>query len=148
MTTNLEKPAWVYDETYGFLNENARRLAEILNDWDPHLRLLFIPERGRHAEDIKPYAIAYFSSVVQERPDYFIEQYTETEIQDPAAILGRLWNMRESDPNVVLDNMEKARKALQLKKDVEAAEERMDMARSMIRSPFHTYRFNGKKLRF
>lgn len=146
MTTNLEKPAWVYDETYGFLNENARRLAEVLADWDPRLRLLFIPERGRHAEDIKPYAIAFFTSPFQERPDYFIEMYTETEIQDPSTILARLWNMRENDPNTVLDNMEKARKTIELKKQLEAAEEREDRAKSMIRSPFHTYRHNGKKL--
>lgn len=149
MKSLTEKPAWIYDQDYGWLNENHARLAEVLFDWDEHLRLLFIPEKARHAEDVKPYAIAYYHTPTQERPSYFVCQLTEAEVCDPARVLAMLFDMRDQDVNKVLDNAEAARKIIQAKKQEEEMEQQRDMAISMLRSPLHTYKADsGRKYRF
>jgi hypothetical protein len=135
-----EKPAWVFDETYGFLNENARRLAEVLADFDEHLRLTFIPERQRQAGDVKPYAIAYFHSPAQFEPSYFIMHMTETEINDPGKVLGQLFNMRNENIVTRLERAEAAENLIRMKKEIEAAEERKDVVKSMASTRKHRYK--------
>ena len=138
--------ALVYDSSRNeFVNAKHQRIAEIIADYDPDLRLLFIPQRDRTAADIYPYAIGHGNDAV----GYDIIMYVKEEELDER-LLARLWmnDSRKNDPLHYLEKLEEAREAVQLKEELEKREERMDKAKFMIRSPYHTINMgNGKKIR-
>lgn len=141
---------WIHDDTYGWINENHQRLAEVLSDWDDHLRLMFIPDSQRVGTDLKPYAVGWFDSPIQPVPTYIICYLTQIEVSNPEGVLAMLFDMRDKtmngDLNKHLDNLEAAHQIMQQKNRAEELAEKADLARSMWKSPLHTYRMGkGKK---
>ncbi len=131
------------EEVGAFLSEDHRRFAEIINDYEPTLFLVFIPPAKRDPEDKHPYAIVHMPEGQEAYPVMIL---SETEMENPQAILARLFlNDREKgDPAANLAAMEIAAKAMRLHKQAEEEEAQRDLAASVLRSPLHTYRHNGK----
>lgn len=135
----------VFDPDSGhFLSEKHRRIGEIINDYNPDLHLVWIPPTDRNAEDTMPFAILH---TPPGRPEYIVFKVAEDEVD--ARLLARLWenDMAVNNPLRRLEALEAANQAILYKKQMEEAEERADIARSMFKSPLNVYRFGGKDLR-
>lgn len=142
MTTSVGKKI-LDQETGQWVNQKHQWVAEIINDYDPHLRLLWIPEGLRTAGDIYPYAIGFYDNEFSE--PHIVCYVMEDELNEK--ILAKLFSMRNAaaDPNKLIDTMDAAKKILKAKADMERHAELHDKARSLWKTPLHTYRMDGKK---
>ena len=126
-----------------FVSREHQRIAEIIQDYDPTLRLVFIPPADRNQNDPteKPFAVAHFPEDAAPYIAFFAEECDHR-------ILERLFSndLTKTDVKSALEAAEAAQQAIKLKKELEEEEMRQDMAQSMIRSPLHSYRHNGKKI--
>ncbi len=120
-----------------FVSENHARIAEIISDYDPTLRLAWIPPEKREPGD-QPFAVIHSPLG---RPEYIV-CYSDT-IDEK--LLERIFSM-DSTKNDVWSDIERsqaAAEALRLKKQMDEMEEANDLRRSIIKSLKHTYRHNG-----
>lgn len=131
-------------ESGHFISEKHQRIAEIIHDYDPNVHLVWIPPKDRNENEEYPFAIVH---TPPGKPEYIVFKFPEEELDE--RILARLWSNDSSknDPMGHLEAMEAAKQAVEYKKQMELAEERQDIARSMFNSPLNYYRLNGKKLR-
>lgn len=135
-----------------FLNEDHRRMAEVLADYNPYFSLVWIPPKDRTAEDIKPYAILDSSPNIK---PYVMRYLSEEEMKNPSAILswifeGDLNRNRPGDVLAKIEAEELARKLMDTKRehDILAAQE--DLTAFMVsggRDKKHYIRHNGETLR-
>lgn len=134
---------WV-PEANAFVSDKVRRVAEVINDYDPKLFLAPIPDQIREANPGKSHAL------IHEQLDgrkYIVKVLAEDEINE--TLLQWLW-LHDNEKDNVLSRMEAldaARKAIQLKADMEKREADKDVAASILKSNLHTYRHNGKVYR-
>jgi hypothetical protein len=133
----------VYDpDSDSWVNENFQRVAEIINDLDPTLRLLWIPPAQRLATDIEPYAVAQMRWGFE---PYIIFYVKEEELD--ARVIAKLFDSRSDDLNAKIDHMEAARKLMEAKQNEERLAEIGDRAYSMWHSPKHYYELGkGQRL--
>lgn len=126
-----------------FVSREHQRIAEIIQDYDPDLYLVFIPPADRNHDDPteKPWAVVHMPGG---KAPYFVFYADECDER----ILERLWrnDQNVNNPLSELEAKEAAQQAIKYKKEMEQLEMQADIAKSMIRSPLHTYRINGKKL--
>jgi len=126
-----------------FVSREHERIAEIIQDYDPTLRLVFIPPKDRNPDDPneKPFAVAHFPEDAAPYIAFFSDTCDER-------ILERLFSndLTKNDVGAMLDASEAAKEAIKLKKQMEDLEYRADIAKSMWRSPKHSYQHNGKKI--
>lgn len=114
-----------------FLSADHMRIAEIINDFDPTLFLVWIPPENREPEDIYPYAVVC-------RPDdgseYLVLRIRENEMDH--RVLARLWERDSKNGNVLdlLDAENAAIQAMEYKKQMEDFQEKSEMAAWAIRS--------------
>lgn len=138
---------YVYDEGSGeFINAKFQRIAEVINDWNPEVFLLWIPRNARGAGDTKPYAIQHRPS--DGRAPYIIKYLSEEELDH--RVIADLWTMGQNTQDLVayLDKLEAAQEALRLKEQEEELMETFDKMHTILSSPLHTYRLgNGKVIR-
>lgn len=135
----------IYDPDAGeWVNENYQHIAEVINDWDPRLRLMWIPEQQRTPEDKYPYAIGFFESELA--APYIVMHVAEDELDE--RLIAKLFDMRDAakDPHTRLKNLEDAKAILEAKQRVEEQAELHDMARTLWKSPLHSFRHNGRTL--
>lgn len=132
----------IYDETSGqWINEKFQRIAEIIHDLSPSLALLWIPPSERQEGDADPYAVMHTNHAGEQ----YIFMYIKEEELDERVIAKIL----EADSDTLierLNKMEAAKELLRAKEQEDRNAEMADMARSMWRSPLHSYRHNGKVL--
>jgi len=130
------------EDSETWVSEKFQQLAEVINDWDPRLRLLWIPERNRGPGDIYPYAVGFFDNEFSE--PHIILYLLEEELN--SGVLGTLFNMRDNAQNVLekLENMEQAKKIMEAKAQMEHQAELHDKARALWKTPLHTYTMDGK----
>lgn len=140
-TVNAFGTDHIYDSAVGhFISQKHRRIAEIINEYEPSLSLAWIPPDDRTEDERFPFA------VVQSRPgqeDYIVMLLREDELDE--RVLARLWTIDASknDPMARLNALEAARKAIEYKEELERREEMHDRAKSIFHSPLHTYRLGG-----
>ena len=145
--------AGTWDSESGeFVNEDHRRLAEILHDYNPYFALAWIPPKDRNADDTKPFAIVDNSPNVEQ---YIMRTLSEQEMKNPTAILQWVFegDLNRNRPGDVLARMEAeelARKLMDTKRqeDVVAAQE--DLMAFMVsggREKKHYIRHDGQTLR-
>lgn len=122
-----------------WVNENFSRLAEIIHDFDPYLELVYIPpaERTNPEDHSRAYAI------VDNNPRFrrHVIMYASHDA-DPQKILAELF-ASNSDKNDVLsyiDKEEAARKAFEMKKQMEDDEAKRDKVIWWLKTPLHTAR--------
>lgn len=133
-----------FDSNSGvWVNERFQRIAEIINDWDSHLSLLYIPERDRTEADVYPYAVAYTNN--EFAPPHIILHVTEAELNEN--LLARLFDMRDNaqDIHTKLANLEAARALVEAKEQEDHQAELHELAYAMWHTTKHTYRVGDKK---
>lgn len=129
MQTYLDQTAGVWDSESGeFLNSDHQRLAEILKDYNPYMSLVWIPTKNRDDTDTKPYAIL---SEIPGKPRHIVRYLSEMEMRNPAEVLawvfeGDVTRHRPEDIISRIESRERAQKLMDLKKQQEDAEARMD----------------------
>lgn len=129
----------ILDQESGqWVNEKYQHIAEIINDWDSRLRLLWVPENLRNPRDEYPYAVGFFENEFSE--PHIILFVKEEELD--ARIIAKLFDMRDAakDPQARLDNLQRAEAIIREKANMEWREEQMEMAKTLIKSPLHRYR--------
>lgn len=121
-----------------FVSERHARIAEIIQDYDPSLELAWIPPDKREPGDA-PFAVIHRPLG---QPDYVV-CYSD----DPdERLLARIFEGDKKNGNV-LDQIEAhnaAVKAMELKKQMEEAEERADLTSSILKGKYY-YQHNGVK---
>lgn len=105
-----------------FVSERFERMARIVQDYDEHLELQWIPPEHRTKKDQPPYQIWDY------RGNYVVFRFSEQEALFPEQILARLWSGDTTKHNVLeyLDALEAADKALKLKEEIDKREEAQD----------------------
>lgn len=134
----------ILDEDTGrFLSSKHMRIAEIIQDYNPTLHLAWIPPDQRGELDREfPFCVLHFA---ENGKQYVVHKYRENEVDE--RILADLFSRDMSKTDVLgrLEAEEKAREAYALKRRMEEAEERQDFIASVVKSPLHTYRHNGRR---
>lgn len=134
--------AYILDSEVGhFVSEDHRRVAEIINEWDPTVELLWIPVDQRAHNEEFPFALRHSPP---DRPPYIIRKLRESEVN--ANLIAWLWsNDMGRDPHAVqqrIDALYNAQEALKLKKQMERREADNDLALSILKGK-NWYRHNG-----
>lgn len=105
-----------------WVSENYERLARVVQDYDPQFELRWVPPENRETpeERQKPYVIwdTKFNNVV----------FYCSELDSPQEILSRLFlgDTTKHDVLAVLDAQNAAARALEMKEQIDAAEERQE----------------------
>ena len=138
---NLLNSAMVATEDGKFVSAEHQRIAELIQDYDPDLHLAWIPPENRTLQDTHPWAVLHmqvghpvYVALTAENCDH--------------RIVARLWEHDNKTQNVLslLETEEAALQAIKLKRDMDAADERKDLVKSIARSPLNDYRVNGKNI--
>ncbi len=138
MTSPLGLPdVYVPTEEGYFVSESHARIAEIISDYDPTLRLAWIPPDKREAGD-QPFAVIH---APLGRPEYIVCYADDAN----EALLERIFSM-DSTKNDVWSQIERsqaAAEAVKMKKKMDEMEEAKDLTTSIIKSKKHVYRHDG-----
>lgn len=117
------------------------RIAEIIKDYDPSLSLVWIPVDQRSVEDRGREFAIVCDPPGQQR--YTVLHCSAEEVDH--RLLARLFRGDLAKNNVLgwLDAIDEAKQIIKAKQDLEMAEERQELVRSIIRSPKSVYKHNG-----
>lgn len=129
---------YVYDPKSGeFINSKFQRVAEIIHDFDPTLSLVWIPQANRKTEEEKkkPYALTHCPLGGEPYIIFFLDEEDLNE-----KLIATIFQARNNAENLndILDAEEAARRAMNLREQMELHEQEMDKARFLARSPLHT----------
>ena len=123
------------------LSVKHERLAQIIYDLDDTLRLAFIPENQRSTFDKHPFAVLHTPS--NGSGTYIAMTIAENEMDE--RVIAKLIK-RDTHKGAVLDEIEAQEAALRLftaNEAMEEAEEKRDLAVSVLKSHKNVYRHNG-----
>lgn len=129
----------------GLYTEHQRRIAGIIRDMYPTVRLLRMEPGHPQFNPEKPFALVDEPNVLQ---PYVIRCLAESEI-DHRLIASLIENDTQNANSTVnkLDLLAAAEKLVQAKAEADWEAERKDMLKSMLKSNKHTYKHDGKVLR-
>src|SRR5690606_41549331 len=101
-------------------------IAEIIQDYNPELSLMWIPPANRTDEDTKPYVVVHTQADGQQYPIFYL---TEDELDH--RVLGRIFaaDMKKHNPNNVMAEIEayeNAQKILEAKEYEDKMAEKAD----------------------
>jgi hypothetical protein len=135
--------AYILDSEVGhFISEEHRHVAELINDYEPTLFLVWIPPDKRAFNEEFPFAILHRP---EGHPEYIVRKVRENEVN--ADLIAWIWmNDQARGGKDVLSRvqaMEDAREAMKLKKQAEQAEANGDLAMSILKGKNY-YRHNGR----
>jgi hypothetical protein len=129
----------------GLYTEEQRRVARIISDIFPTVRLIRM-EPGHPAFDPqKPYALIDEPNLA---PPYHIKNVAESEID--ARLIAGLAENNTHDPNSKVNRLqllEMANSLLRAKEEQEYLEERKDIMKSAMATKKHAWTHNGKTIR-
>lgn len=131
----------IFDAESGyFISAEHQRIAELINDYDPNLFLVWVPPSDRNSETSHPFGIIHRTP----NGDYWVRKVKESELN--AELIAWLWTNDNERNNTLayLEKIEQANEALKLKKQMEELEAQKDIALTILKSPLHTFRHNGK----
>lgn len=151
MSTHLHQNTHVWNSELGcFISTKHEQLAQVLQDYNRNLSLVFIPPAQRDETDTKPFAI--LDTTPGRRP-YIVRYLTTHEIDNTEEVLawvfeGDLTKHRPSDVLSRMEARERAERALKLKAEMEYREESIDLAEYVFseRSPNYM-KHNGQTYR-
>jgi hypothetical protein len=132
--------AMVPSETGEWISDKFARLNEILQDYDPHLQLKWIPPDKRTRDDKKPYVVW---DTVSDKPVVFAGEWEE-----PYDVLATVFQADSQKNGHVLDRLtavENAYKLTRVKEYMDTMEQAADEAKFMMKSPLNTITMHGKK---
>jgi hypothetical protein len=127
------------DENGNFVSEKQRRIAEILNDYDPNLQLQWIPPGQRSQSDLA-FRVVHMAPG---RAPYLVLTASELDERLLARVFAADQQRAAQSPLSFVDNYNAA---LELSRAKEAEEARMndhDLAASILRNRKSHYRHGG-----
>lgn len=125
------------------LSAEHLRIAEILQDYNPQLDLVWIPPENRLPED-KGLFWAVRCTPSDGRKPYLLFQLREDEIDH--RVLERVFEQDlHKNPDFLskLERKEAAMRLVDMKRQMDEAEERRAFVKSVFSSPKSTYKHNG-----
>lgn len=138
-----------FDKIDGLYGEHQRRIAEVIRDVFPSVRLMRLDALHPSFDPERPFALVDEPKLVgRDLPSYVIRTLRESEID--ARLLAELLENNTHDPNATvnrLDILQMAEAAVKAKAEVEWMEERRDVMKSIMKSNKNTYKHDGKVLR-
>jgi hypothetical protein len=153
MTTSFASSAQVWNPEMGeFISESHRHLAEVLNDYNPNLNLVYIPIKDRLPGDTKPFAI------LEHKPGWepqIIRYLSEQDMKNPSAILAWVFEgdmTKNGGVNGLLRRIElqeNAERLMVMKARQEELEDIIEYGAFLStggRNKLHTIHQNGKKI--
>lgn len=129
--------AMIYDTVSGeYISQKMNRIQEIIQDYDPDLRLAWIPPKERTVFDKFPFVLIH--SPVG-KPEYIAMTLKESEVNE--SLIARLFLHDNRNVSVLerLEAEEAAHKALRLKEELDRREMRQEIVSTIIKSPLNTY---------
>jgi hypothetical protein len=138
---------YIFDQTSGrLLSQEHQRIAELINDYDPDLYLVWIPPEDRDTEDARdlPFAIRHCP---ENAAPYIARRMKESEV-DERLIAWLFQNDAQrsgGDPVGRIEAEIRAKEAVKLKAQVDEMMENHELAASIMASPLNTYKHNGVK---
>lgn len=136
-----------HEDSGRFINGNHERIARILNEYDPELELGWIPPDKRDPSDEKPYC------VIHNNPNgtrQAISFWREDEIDERILEWAFENDFRKHSPDEIFNRFQARNLALDLKRQKEIedeAAERWEFGKSLLKSPLHAYRHDGRVFR-
>jgi hypothetical protein len=134
-----------FDRIDGLYSGEHRRVAEIISDLFPTVRLIRVDSLHPAYNPEQPFALVDEPHML---PPYVIRYMRESEVD--ARLVAWLVdnNMHDKDSKVnKLRVLEMAEAAMKAKRELEWMEEKKDMMKSVMGSKKNEYRHNGKVLR-
>ena len=129
------------------VDTDTERIAAIIKDYDPRLELAWIePERRSDPTDHEfPFAVMYDNPATGRKDLVFRLRSNEIDHR----ILKRLWESDNKNGNVLdaIEAEEAARKAVELKRQMDEHEAKQELAEWMIKAPVGAKLGNGRVLR-
>lgn len=125
-----------------FVSEKIVHIAEIIQDYNPNLQLVWIPPENRKpGEDVPEFAVMDTSPG---REPYIVFHIKENEMDE--RVIARLFQGDNTKHDVLaeIEAEERARQVVELKARIEAAEERQDFIKTVVGSGKHSFRHNGR----
>jgi ribosomal protein S28E/S33 len=107
------------------LSAEHMRIAEIIQDYDPYLELIWIPPNQRDHNDTFPFAVRHNPPG---KESYIVFKLRETEVDH--RVLARLFRGDNSKGDIlsVIESEEAARRLLEMKKQKDEMEEARELA--------------------
>jgi hypothetical protein len=129
-------------ERGGDMSETQERVARMLKEYNAELELQYIPEQDRGAFDAKPFRVVHNSPRFG---TYIVGHFAAKDVNE--TLIAHVFKHDRKNRNVLtdLEDDERAREAILMRAALDKQEEREDLAHSILKSPKHTYRHNGKK---
>lgn len=138
-----------FDKIDGLYTESQRRIAEVIKDVFPSVRLMRLDSLHPSFDPERPFALVDEPKLIgRDLPSYVIRTLRESEID--ARLLAELLENNTHDPNSKVNRLqilEMAEAAIRAKAEVEWMEERRDVMKSIMKSNKNTYKHDGKVLR-
>jgi len=138
-----------FDKIDGLYSSSHRRIAEIINDVFPSVRLMRLDALHPSFDPQRPFALVDEPKLIgRDLPSYVIRTVRESEID--ARLLAELLENNTHDPNSTVNRLEllgMAEAAIKAKAEVEWMEERRDVMKSIMKSNKNTYKHDGHTLR-
>jgi hypothetical protein len=134
-----------FDKIDGLYSDFHRRIAAVIKDIFPTVRLLRLEALHPSFSPERPYALVDEPNLA---PAYVIKTLAESEIDE--RLIAFLVENNMADPNSKVNRLgilEMAQKAVEAKREIEWLEERKDVMASIMKSKKNEYRHNGKVLR-
>jgi hypothetical protein len=134
-----------FDKIDGLYSDFHRRIAAVIKDIFPTVRLLRLEALHPSFSPERPYALVDEPNLA---PAYVIRTLAESEIDE--RLIAFLVENNMADPNSKVNRLgilEMAQKAVEAKRELEWLEERKDVMTSIMKSKKNEYRHNGKVLR-
>lgn len=123
------------------LSVKHERIAEIIQDLDPDLELVFIPTEARSAFDKHPFGVRH------KRGNYMVFTMAENEVDERVIAKLIQGDTRRGNFLGELEAQEAALRLVQYKERMEELEEKREFAHSVLKSPKSTYKHNGMVFR-
>lgn len=126
----------------GTLAQTHERVAVLLKEYNPELELQYVPEHDRDAFTAKPFRVVHNSP----QGAYVVGYFAEKDVNHN--LIAYIWkhDRRNRDVLTDLEIEENAKQALLMREQLDKMEEAKDIAKTIIKSPLHTYRHKGRKI--
>jgi hypothetical protein len=125
-----------------FISEKHARISEIIQDFNPELRLAWIPPENRVDQELTPpFAVIHEP---RDRVPYIVFTIKEDELDERVLQKLILGDLNKVDVLAELEAGEKAYQLMNLKEKMEKAEDRQDFIKTVVGSNKHSFRHNGR----
>ena len=131
-----------FDKIDGLYSGDHRRVAEVISDLFPTVRLIKVDSLHPAYDPQRPFALVDEPHML---PPYVIRYMRESEVDQRLVAWLVENNMHDANSKVNrLKILEMAEAAMKAKRELEWMGEKKDMMKSVMKSKKHEYRHNGK----